>query len=241
MSNNPEGPLKDEGSTSKIIDIEAIDDTKKPFIFDSQIQIGKKLSSYSTDVIKNEPMLFSCTWNFAYENGGEPTKEFLLSLPKELHNDKTIIDSRVHMLMPGWFPCIPGYHHDDVPRDNVQPNYFNPSYRSKHALILFNGEVCPTEFAIGKSEFPKIEDGEIYYKVWHPIVIDKIKNGELKHIKAPSDTVVFFDDRTWHQGTKAVKSGWRLFIRASWDTGRKPSNELRRQVQVYMENPMEGW
>jgi ribosomal protein L4 len=42
-------------------------------------------------------------------------------------------------------------------------------------------------------------------------------------------------------GTRAVKNGWRLFIRASWNTDRKPTNEFRRQVQVYMENPMEGW
>jgi hypothetical protein len=60
-------------------------------------------------------------------------------------------------------------------------------------------------------------------------------------MKTPSDTVVFFDDRTWHQGTRAVKNGWRLFIRASWNTNRKATNEFRRQVQVYMENPMEGW
>ena len=72
-------------------------------------------------------------------------------------------------------------------------------------------------------------------------VEEKLKSGELELMKAPSDQVVFFDDRTWHQGTRAVKNGWRLFIRASWDTNRKPTNEFRRQVQVYMENPMEGW
>lgn len=32
-----------------------------------------------------------------------------------------------------------------------------------------------------------------------------------------------------------------LSLQANWDTGRKPSNELRNQVQVYLENPMEGW
>ena len=240
---DPEGAPKGEGSTETVIDTEAIDEDKKPFVFDSKIQLGKKLSQHPVEMIKNEPMFFNCTWNFAYENGGEPTKEFLMALPEELHNEKTIIDSRVHMLMPGWFTCIPGYHHDDVSRNTQsgQPNYFTPEYRSKHALVLFNGDVCPTEFALGRSEFPKIEEGEVYYKVWHPIVEEKIKSGELDFMKAPSDQVVFFDDRTWHQGTRAVKNGWRLFIRASWDTNRKPTNEYRRQVQVYLENPMEGW
>ena len=215
---------------------------KKPFVFNSQIQLGKKLKTYPVNIIKNEPMFFNCTWKYAYDNGGEPTKEFLLALPENLHNDKTIIDSRVHMLMARWWPCIPGFHHDDVPRDKgTQPNYYNASYRSKHALVLFNGDVCPTEFAIGTSEFPDVDSGEVYYKVWHPMVEEKIKSGELKSVSAPSDQVVFFDDRSWHQGVQAVKDGWRLFIRASWDTGRVPTNEIRRQVQVYMKNPMEGW
>jgi len=209
----------------------------------SQIQIGPKLSSYPESVIKNEPMFFNCTWHYAYQNGGEATKEFLLSLPSELHNDNTIIDSRVHMLMPKWFPCIPGYHHDDVPRErsDSQPEYDNPSYRSKHALVLFNGDICPTEFAIGESEFPDVPLGETCYKIWHPIVEEKIKSGELSLEKAPNNTTVFFNDRTWHQGTSAVSNGWRLFIRASWDTNRKPTNEIRRQVQVYMEDIFGGW
>lgn len=209
----------------------------------SQIQIGLKLSKYAESVIKNEIMFFNCTWNYAYQHGGEPTKEFLLSLPSELHNDNTIIDSRVHMLMPGWFPCIPGYHHDDVPRDreDKQPEYHNPSYRSKHALILFNGDICPTDFAIGEEEFSDPRNHDIIYKQWHKEVMSNIDNKKLEVIKAPSDTVIFFDDRTWHQGTRSVGNGWRLFIRASWDTNRKPTNEIRRQVQVYMEHPMEGW
>lgn len=209
----------------------------------SKIILGKKLSNFDNSILKNEPMFFNCTWSYAYENGGEPTKEFLLNLPKELHNDKTIIDSRVHMLMKGWFPCIPGYHHDDVPRDNNigQPNYYTPEYRSKHALILFNGNVCPTDFAIGTSDFSEPNQHKIIYKEWHKEVVNKLDNNELTLVKAPNNQIVFFDDRTWHQGTKAVDNGWRLFIRASWDTDRKPTNEIRKQVQVYLENPMEGW
>jgi hypothetical protein len=210
---------------------------------DSQIQLGKKLTTYDELVIKNEPMLFNCTFGWALEHSGAPTREFLLSLPKELQNDNTIIDSRVHMLMTNWYPCIPGFHHDDVPREreDKQPEYFKPSYRSKHAMVLFNGNICPTEFAIGKSEFPDVPLGEVYYKIWHPIVVEKMKKNELETVRVPSDTIVFFDDRSWHQGVQAVKGGWRLFIRASWDTNRKATNELRRQVQVYLEAPMEGW
>ena len=209
----------------------------------SEITVGRTIGSFDESTLKNEPMFFNCTWSFAHMHGGHPTRKFLEALPENLQNDKTIIDSRVHMLMPGWFPCIPGFHHDDVPRErsDKQPEYHNPSYRSNHALILYNGDICPTEFALGESEFPDVELGKTYYKEWHPMVEEKINSGELISFKAPADTVVYFNDRTWHQGTRAVKGGWRLFIRASWDTNRIPTNEIRRQVQVYLEAPMEGW
>lgn len=221
---------------------------------DSKLSFGKILPMFSDTEIKNEPMLFSSCYDHARGvsqfggGGGDITKAFLDALPEELKNNKTIIDSRAHMLMPGWFPCVHGYHHDDVPRtwydrvsDKLQPNYVNPSYRSKHVMALFHSHICPTEFAIGKADFSDPTSHDIVYKYWHNEVINNIKAGHLHKVIAPDHQLIFFDDRTWHQGTKAVKEGWRFFIRASWDTGRIATNEVRRQVQVYLENTMEGW
>lgn len=212
-------------------------------IIKSEIELGSKLPSFPQDIIKNESMFFNSTWNYAYEHGGEPTKQFLLALPSELHKKSTIIDSRVHMLMPGWYPCIPGFHHDDVPRDRAdgQPEYNEPSYRSNHALALYNGDICPTEFALGTGLFTEPTLHSIIYKEWHKEVVKHLEKNLLTLTKAPSEQIVFFNDRTFHQGNTAVKSGWRLFLRASWNTNRKPSNEIRRQVQVYLEHPMQGW
>jgi hypothetical protein len=212
-------------------------------LIDSKIVVGDKLNGFSESIIKNETMLFNCDFESAYILSNEPTRQFLNALPEDWKNNRTIIDSRVHMLMPNWYPCIPGYHHDDVPRERSdgQPNYFDPSYRSEHAMILYNGSICPTEFAIGIAEFDDVQLGDIYYKKWHQSVMEKLNAGQLEKISAPENTVIFFNDRTWHQGVKAVSGGWRLFIRASRNTGRRPTNEVRRQVQVYLENPMEGW
>lgn len=206
----------------------------------SQIQLGKTLQNFSDEEIKNEPMFFRATREFAYKNGGAPTRLFLdnLDAPEDI-----LIDSRVHMLMTDWFPCIPGYHHDDVERsrEDGQPNYLDPTYRSKHALILYNGIICPTEFAIGDSLFTDPKNHDIIYKEWHKEVETQLENKKLQLVKAPNNQIVYFDDRTWHQGTQAVDRGFRLFIRATWDSGLKPKNEIRRQVQVYMNNPMQGW
>lgn len=211
--------------------------------FDSQIQVGAALPEYTTEQIKNEPMLFSCDFNTAHKLGGPLTRDFLFSLPSNFVQAKDlIVDSRVHMLMPGWWPAIPGFHHDDVPRDRCdgQPDYFTPAYKAEHCMALV-GDCCPTEFAIGEANFPDVPIGGKYYKVWHPLVVEKIKNGELRSMDAPLNKLIFFDWKTWHQGTAARKNGWRWFIRATKNTGRKPTNELRRQVQVYLEIPMEGW
>jgi hypothetical protein len=209
----------------------------------SDISLGATLFNYSQQQLKNETMFFGADWFFALANAGQQTIEFMRNLDPSWKGEGTIIDSRVHMLMPGWYPCIPGYHHDDVPRERSdgQPEYHSPSYRSEHAMAIYNGDICPTEFALGHQEFDDVELGKVYYKEWHPQVTEHLKTGGLVPWNAQADRIIYFNDRTWHQGTKAVKAGWRLFIRASRNTNRPVMNEVRRQVQVYLENPMEGW
>jgi hypothetical protein len=204
------------------------------------------MSDFDQEVVKNEPMFFSCDGDYAYKHGGPITREFLELLYLDDHitvPDNIIFDSRVHMLMKGWFPCIPGFHHDDVPRSSSdgQPNYDNAEYRSRHCMALVNGNIAPTEFATGTFIMPGVPEGETIYKVWHPEVEEQLDNGIGRRVPAVSNQLLFFDDRTFHQGTRAVDNGWRWFGRASWDTDRKPVNEIRRQVQVYLEHPMEGW
>lgn len=111
------------------------------FTFDSRIARGPFLPDFAQEQVKNEPMLFSCDWRVAQDLGGPLTQAFLARLGESWENEGVIIDSRVHMLMPGWFPCIPGWHHDDVPRERSdgQPNYHNPSYRSEHVMALVGG------------------------------------------------------------------------------------------------------
>lgn len=215
------------------------------FKFNSRIKIGDKLPYFTEKQTKDEMMLFSSNYSFARASGGPLTHAFLDTIPDEWKTSKDlIIDSRVHMFQTGWYPAIPGYHHDDVPRSrpgDSQPNYHNPEYRSEHIMALVNGDICPTQYALGEAEFPDVDQGEVYYKVWHPLVDAKVNSGELTSFSAPTNTLLHFDDRSWHQATKAVSNGWRWFIRATRNTHRPIVNEIRKQVQVYLEFPMEGW
>jgi hypothetical protein len=126
--------------------------------FDSQIALGPEITGdFDTDLVKNEPMLYRADFEFAYDNGGELTHKFLAKLAFDSGHLNWSIDSKVAMLMKGWYPCIPGFHHDDVERDAknfFQPNYEDASYRSKHAMMIVGDDVSRTRFALGKADFP---------------------------------------------------------------------------------------
>lgn len=221
--------------------------------FDSRIRVVGHLSGqWNQEDIKTEPMLFNCDWRAAMHLGGPLTGAFLAALPQQWRDVPLVIDSRVHMLMTGWFPCIPGWHHDDVPRtrSDGQPNYGPGQDRSEHIMALINGSICPTEFALGRADFAEPPLGSTVYEEWHHDVRAQMGLGNLETVQVPTSTLVQFNDRTWHQGTAATSSGWRFFIRASryFDADGKPiarrnprTNEVRQQVQVYLSNPFKGW
>jgi len=222
--------------------------------FSSHVQVGKQFAQEATETdIKNEPMFFNCGLKFAYENGGPITRSFLTPIYNMAPDLKAVFDSRVHMLMPGWFPAIPGFHHDDVPRPPVrpgahfisagQPDYDNPRYHSIHFMGLVNARVAPTEFAVGECTMPCVPDGELIYRRWHEEVERLLANGTLSSFEAPDRHILGFNWQSFHRGVKARHVGWRWFGRVSYNTDRvkQVTNEIRRQVQVYLEFPMEGW
>lgn len=211
-----------------------------------------KISPRTDDEIKNEPMLFNCDLRHAYLYGGNITLEILNTLPSHWRDCPLVIDSRVHMLMPGWYPCIPGWHHDDVPRagPHNQPDYTSP-LRSQHMMMLINADIAPTQFACGEYTVEYPEEGEVLYKHWHPQIEQQIAQDCLFKTEAEDRKWYLFDDNTWHQGTPARKNGWRFFIRVSryFDSekqefvprGNPRTNEVRRQVQVYPSDINGGW
>lgn len=222
--------------------------------FQSEIKkVGRFAISVSNDSIKTEPMFFNASPKFAYEKGGLITKSFLNNLPDNWINSDLVFDSRVHMLMPGWYPAIPGWHHDDVPRPSIpvgqhfitagQPDYDNPRYKSEHILGLVNADICPTEFAIGNCTMPKIEEGQLIYREWHKEIEDLLAHDMLSLVQAQDRTLYQFDWQTFHSGRQAISHGWRWFGRVSRNTDRTKeiTNEIRSQVQVYLEFPTEGW
>lgn len=217
---------------------------RESYTFESTVKgRGKFRADWEESVVKNEPMLFNCTLPAAYDMGGPITKAFIDAMPDQWrYNKNAIVDSRVHMLMPGWYPCIPGFHHDDVPRrtPSSQPDYDNMLYHSEHLMGLVNGDICPTLFALGTHTLPRVYEGVIYEK-WHDIVQSQIDSGILLPYEAPSGVLLEFNWMSMHTGQRAKAAGWRWFIRVSRNTTRVPSNEVRKQVQVYLDKVTAGW
>lgn len=211
------------------------------------------LHNWPQQSIKDEPMLFNCDLAHAHVLGGPIVRDFISKIPLDWYEEPLVIDTRVHMLMPGWYPCIPGWHHDDVPRTRMdgQPNYGEQQDRAAHIMALCNGQICPTQFAIGSQDFSEPDMGTTIYKEWDAVLNHSLRNGSKLELHSIQDKqLVMFDDRTWHRGSPATGSGWRWFGRISryWDANgncisrRNPrTNEVRKQVQVYIDPINKGW
>ena len=149
------------------------------------------------------------------------------------------------MLMKGWYPCIPGWHHDDVPRTrkDKQPNYNDTSYFAEHAMMLLNSDIAPTEFVSGEFQIPDVKEGNILYKEWDARVEHLIRINPWLYTKSKvrNNVIYFFDARSLHQGTPATQFGWRFFIRATKNSLVPAKNKIRKNANVYLPEPFAGW
>lgn len=195
-----------------------------------------KMKARAEHEVRAEPMLFAADRVFAWDHGGPLTREFIGSM---LGPDVPwVIDSKVVMLMPGFWPCIPGWHHDDVPRtrSDGQPNYDSPEYSARHAMAIV-GDCSLTEFVAEPVDLPPVPVGRTVYQAW-----DRMLEAMRPATKFLADRdIVCFDAGDFHRGSPATKPGWRWFIRATTDTKRPVMNEVRTQVQVYLSDPSVGW
>jgi hypothetical protein len=204
----------------------------------SSVERGLYLSDFTEEDIQKEPMFMDATPEFALEQGGPITRDFINTIKEEISFNSlkpVIFDCRVHYVEQGQYPAIPGWHHEDASRvgnKNRRPEYINPQYRSYHVMGMINGDICPTEFALGEVDF-ELPDSDYVYGIWAPMVDEAIKDGQLQLYRAPSNQLIWFDDRVWHRASSAVKSGWRWWGRMSYSTHRIPTNKIVENYPVY--------
>lgn len=225
------------------------------FTFQPRIlTVASSAQRFSTDAIKDEPMLFGADLAFAREHGGELTRHVLDTLGKsaefvgwrenfekgKLARTSIVIDSRVNMLMPGMYPSIPGWHGDDVPRG---VKYAQPDLNGVdtdefiHFMVLFSDNATPvsaTEFVVEPVTLD-VDPENVWKSVNAGLEALKPKTSKLRE-----GDIIAFGQEALHRASPCVQAGWRFFMRVSF-TYRKPVNEIRQQVQVYMPIEASGW
>ena len=219
---------------------------------------------FTTEEIKNEPMLFQADWDFATRFGGPLTRRILTTLRNTpefnnayqlAHSNKLnlVIDTRVNMVMQGWYPSIPGWHCDDVPRSEkyAQPDFSQRKDACQHFTIVLSDTDMPDLFTgagVSGTEYLTTPttlsvDPEAVWKS-----VDSLLNDMLAaEVLGPSPTkflkdgeLLQFNQQALHRTSPARVAGWRLFFRCSF-TYRKATNEVRRQAQAYIPLDKAGW
>jgi len=219
---------------------------------------GQKISQPSEDLVKNTPSLWQADLDTAILFGGELTRQALGAM--NIRGDKKyiVVDTKVHMLMPGQCPAIPGWHTDGAPRWSELHKSYTPLGQGPADLdvqeewdaagdvprfhLLVTGKGCLTEFLVDPIELFTPKAHNLYAQLTGQINAKEA----LKRAFAPSCTVVEWDWWNLHQGIIATAREWRFLIRVTESNYHRPqprhnlSSIIRTQQMIYSPQVF-GW
>lgn len=210
--------------------------------------------SFLPSAIKNEPMFFRASEIFASERGGPLTDGFLAAAEEVWGNlDDCIIDTRWHYLMPGMYPCIPGWHVDDAPRDpnkyGGQPDLWTNAAGPEHMLCVVDaGTGSLTQFLTGDIRISKTvlvneleSNNAPFFKTADDLISVCYDEQNTQLVTVDPGSLVEFNMHSWHRGMPATGQGFRWFARITRGSHHKPANEIRHNSQVYLTEANQGW
>src|SRR5690349_9046790 len=80
--------------------------------------IGKTIEQPSEELVKNTLGLHNASLEDALKYGGDLTRAAIGAMNIQGTKKHIVVDTKIHMLLPGMCPAIPGWHTDGVPRGN---------------------------------------------------------------------------------------------------------------------------
>jgi hypothetical protein len=205
----------------------------------------------TAEEIEREPMLYNCAQRQTLRMGGDLTVRLLAAIETVvgfLPGDFSL-DTRSHMLMRGWYPAIPGWHHDDIDRaENGQPDYDRAPRndgRLMYTVVVDASDQptgCMTEF-LARGErvsvpWPVPEDRPVY-SYWDAHIENECR---APRANLEDGVITVFDQGDFHRAMPAKATGWRWFARLTINPGpRGAPAKIRRQAQVYLPVTNKGW
>ncbi len=191
-----------------------------------------------------EPCLTSATPEVVREHGGPLANMItdrvlrIRGIPEDLH---PVIDVRVHRLMKGMYPAIPGWHCDGVPRKDYhsQPDYADLKRGVGHftCILASHSGLSQTEFYSGPDFEMSFSDS---IPVWRQL--------HMKLDQYPVDTkrygegrIVYFDCHTPHRATPSMGRGVRLFYRLSYYHNPAIMDVVNAPQHIYLLSEENGW
>ncbi len=216
--------------------------------------IGKSIAEPSQLELKNTFSLWNASYEDAIRYGGAITRDALQAMNIRHDRKNIIVDTKIHMLMEGWSPAIPGWHCDGAPRDekknpqgknapDVLAQEGDPRYNRYHILVTGTG--CLTQYINRPLTLPTetTPNYDVYSKMSRTVQ-QMVKEDSSMVSSFPSCTVVEFDWWDIHTGVIATKKEWRYLIRVCESDYYEPRRDLREvirmQNQIYSPQDF-GW
>lgn len=215
--------------------------------------IGLDNNFTQTD-IKNEFGLWNAPLEVAMNLGGAITKEALRNMDLRFDKKHITVDVKTHLLQPGMYPAIPGWHTDGVPRGgSMSPARGNPDIKMQlnqkspryHLMVL--GADCPTMFLKnrGIELFTDFNNPKDLYKGVTQQVKNFLETSEAETFEITPGVIYEWDWWELHTAQAARSSGWRYLIRVTESDYLEPQTDLneifRRQQQVFVPSTEFGW
>jgi hypothetical protein len=222
---------------------------------------GNTIPQPSSAEIKATPSLWQASLDDAMRYGGDLARAAIGAMNLRGDRKHVVVDTKIHMLMPGFSPGIPGWHTDGAPRGKdlspvgtgapnlyaqefaARPDFTLQEERRAHRFhTIVTGFGCLTEFVSGPLaiDIPPEPTTDLYAVI----------SGEVARLAPPTERlrsceVTEFDWWHLHRAVTATQHEWRYFIRVTETDWWPPQTDLRAimrtQQQVYMTSERFGW
>lgn len=194
--------------------------------------------SVAEESVRQSGALLQADADFAKRYGGDFVRSVVEGVERRNLKYPLLVDSKVHMVKPGWYPGIPGWHVDFAPHWESVVEWKDVDPNERHFMAISSGVSC-TEFLADTLSLPIPRAPKANGYIARLV---EALGESVQKVSVEPNQVYEFGQLHIHRVTPAVASGWRMFVRVSATKLRPVLNEVRSQAsQVYITDINAGW